>query len=138
TFTGEHWLLETKLDTYMPYTNGRGFRAQVYFGNGGPGTYDIALWRQRDVNQNWHGALFFKQTGTHLTDLVRVVPDTLVNLPIDNGPNATAWFRLRRDGGLLTASLSLDGSSWTTLMSTDLGTALDGLEQRLSLTGGSW
>jgi hypothetical protein len=136
-FTGDHWLLETKLDSYMPYTNGRGFRLQVYFGDGGPGTYVVPLWRQRDVNQNWHGVLFLR-SGAHLVDGVRVHPDAYADLPVNDGPNASAWFRLRRDGGLLTASISFDGSTWNVLESVDMGTALDGLEQRLSLTGGSW
>jgi hypothetical protein len=137
-FTGEHWLFETKLETFMPFSNGRGFRAQVSFGEGGPGTLLVALWRQRDVNQNWHGVLSFLQIGTHVADMIRAAGDSIVSLPVFDGPSATAWFRLQRDGSVLSASFSADGALWTTLMTKDFGTLLDGKPQRLAIIGGSW
>src|SRR5439155_2542550 len=39
---------------------------------------------------------------------------------------------------IVTAWISYDGSTWSTLMTKDFGTALNALPQRLSITGGSW
>lgn len=138
TFSGDQWLFETKVHTYMPYANGRGFRAQIAFGDGGPGTYLVNLWRQRDVNQNWHGVLIFQQLGTRASDLVRVTDDAYANLPLYGPADETGWFRLQRTGGVVTVWFSDDGATWNALLTHDFGAALDGLQQRLILTGGSW
>ena len=138
TFTGDQWLFETKVHTFMPYANGRGFRAEIAFGNGGPGTFLVALWRQRDVNQNWHGALAFVQTGTRASDLARVTDDAYANLPLYGPNDETGWFRMQRNGGVIATWFSGDGTTWSPLLTHDFGSALDGLAQRLILTGGSW
>src|SRR5947199_6707129 len=131
-FSGERWLFETKLETYMPYSNGRGFQARLYFGDGGPGTLVVALWRQRDVNQNWHGVLSYLQTGPRISDRVPAADGVQVGLPIDDGPYATAWFRVQRQDTVITVSMSSDGASWTTLLTHYFGALIAGKPQRLT------
>lgn len=48
------------------------------------------------------------------------------------------YYRLERAGGVLTASWSYDGSTWTQAWSHDFGTALSGLNQRVVLAGHAW
>lgn len=138
TFTGDRWTFETKMHTYMPFTNGRGFRAQLAFGSGGPGTYLVQMWRQRDVNQNWWGMMTWLQSGTNWDGMARVIDDVYENLPLYGPADETGWFRVRREGSVITAWFSFDGTSWTQMAAHDFGTALDGLPQRVILNGESW
>ncbi|MEW6208148.1 MAG: hypothetical protein AB1631_07260 [Acidobacteriota bacterium] len=50
----------------------------------------------------------------------------------------TIHWRLQRAGGVLTASFSEDGINWTTAWSHNAGAQLDGLQQRVVVTGLSW
>jgi hypothetical protein len=53
-------------------------------------------------------------------------------------PPTPQYYRVERDGGVLTVYWSDDGSVWNTAWSYDLGTALDGLEQRAVIAGICW
>ena len=50
----------------------------------------------------------------------------------------TMYFRLQRDGGVVRAHRSLDGTAWTELWTKDHGAALDGLAQRITIDGIAW
>lgn len=130
-FGGEHWSLETEVTYNMPFTNGRSLEARIYFGSGGTGTVFVALYRVRDVNQNSLQVLLIEKTGAGLHERV-VVED--VRTPLFD----KVVFRAHRDGSHLTTEWSADGVSWTTAFSRELGAALDGLDQRVVLTGLSW
>ena len=138
TFGGTDWLLETKVSYHMPFANGRGLDLRVYFGDGGPGTFFARLLRGRDVHPfNAVLLLLQEQTGTTVSSLtVREV--TQVDLPGFDGTDTTHFFRLERAGGVLTALFSDDGVTWNTAWVHDFGTALDGLDQRVVVTGLSW
>ncbi len=45
---------------------------------------------------------------------------------------------VRREGSVITAWFSADGTNWTQMATHDFGTALDGLPQRVILNGESW
>ena len=137
-FTGDRWVFETKIESYLPSTNGHGFHTFIYFGDGQPGTYYVQIFRYRDSTyQNFDGALIDRQQGTRLPHIERLASGDSprpLNAPIDE----VSWYRVERDRGLLRAFVSGDGTNWTTLVSLDLGSALDGLPQRLVLSGGGW
>lgn len=141
TFAGENWRFETRGNFHLPFTNGRSFAVRIYFGTGDVPTYSVWLWRGADVNQNFVVLGLFEKTGPNLAD------QTMLQLLQPNGtwyygafqyPTAPLFFRVERAGGLLTAYWSDDGTVWNTAWSHDLGGALDGLEQRVVLTGLSW
>lgn len=138
-FGGTSWTFETKVMYHMPFANGRNFDFRIYFGDGGPGTFYASFVRGRDVHP--FNAIYFRlveKTGSNLSDLTdRVSPPSLVFNPI-TVTDSTHWFRLDRNGGVLTAFWSDDGTTWNTAWSHDLGSALDGLDQRVVVTGLSW
>jgi hypothetical protein len=37
-FTGDHWVMESKASYYMPFSNGRFLGLRVFFGDGDQGT----------------------------------------------------------------------------------------------------
>jgi hypothetical protein len=145
TFSGENWLFETKADYFMPCTNGRHTAIRVYFGDGGIGTTFVEFRRVRD------GPF---PCGTPETTPVAVrLAQKLVPPPSHGGqptsnleivslsPNPSGdvyYFRLERAGSILTAMWSYDGVTWNTTFSRDMGTDLDGLSQRVAVTGLSW
>jgi len=53
-------------------------------------------------------------------------------------PASTYFYRLERDGSILTASWSPDGVAWTQAFSRDMGSQLDGLQQRVVIVGLIW
>jgi hypothetical protein len=58
---------------------------------------------------------------------------------IFGGPDFfTLHFQLMRAGGVLTALWSTDGTNWNTAFSHDMGTQLNGLNQRVVISGLSW
>lgn len=141
---GENWRLEARVLYYMPFANGRVFILRVYFGDGTAGTVHADLFRFRD------GPWPF---GTPETTPVRLWlaermpgefsgnPNRLDLKDVYVAPNPAGdeyFYRLERAGGVLTASWSYDGVSWTTAYTQDMGSALDGLDQRVVLTGLSW
>jgi hypothetical protein len=141
--TGDHWLMEAKATFYLPCVNGRAFHVFAYFGSGGTGTTAAGFGRHRDtplgctVGGNSFSAMLVSQPGTTAGDLV-YDPAAYDAYPL-NGPDyQTIWMRLERAGGVLTWSQSNDGAAWVPMFTKDLGTALDGLPQRVTIVGHSW
>jgi hypothetical protein len=132
-FGGENWVFESKASYYMPDTNGRGLQLRIYFGDGGVNTYYVNFARGRDVSSNAVGVALSQQTGSTLSDVVQ-----LTSFNISDAPADTYFYRLERASNLLTASWSLDGVTWNTAFSQDMGTSLDGLSQQVVITGNSW
>lgn len=137
TFSGEEWLLESKVNYYMPYTNGRSLQSIIYFGNGGPGTVSVHFNRWRDVNGDTFLIYVDHKTGPSLLDYVRLTT-FVYELPVYGGAEVMFYHRLHRAGNVLTATWSEDGVTWNPAFSLDMGTGLDGLGQRVVLTGLSW
>lgn len=134
---GTGWTIETKADYFLPVSNGRHFAMSVYFGDGSDGTYRLAVRRGRDVNQNY---LDF-YVGLHSGGIAFQNRVTQAALDFDlAGPDNTQFYeRLSRDGNTLRGQYSTDGFNWITALTYDVPTgALDGLNQTLSLTGGSF
>ena len=138
-FSGEHWVFETKAHYYMPYTNGRGQEADIYFGDGGVNTFEVnvhPLSRRRGVLER-HGHNTSKKTGPSHGDITTLESFGIYDAV--NGPaDSTYSYRLERNGSVLTASWSPDGAKWNTAWSRDMGSQLDGLQQRLVIVGVSW
>lgn len=139
-FSGDAWTLDVKASFYMPFSNGRYQDIRIYFGNGDAGTYWLDMMRWRDGpwpsgTPETEPILFqlIHKTGPTLADFQTL--KWVYGLP---SPSDSFYFQAQRDGGVLTARWSIDGSSWTTAFSHDLGTQLDGLEQRVVITGLSW
>jgi len=141
-FTGDYWTLESKVSYHMPFANGRVFDLRVYWGDGSEGTFYAAFQRVRDVhpfnglcsNLNQRGP----SQGYNDFDRILLEAPPCSMLPGFDGTDTTHYLRLTRAGGLLTAMLSDDGVNWTTTWSHDLGSQLDGLDQRVVITGLSW
>lgn len=135
TFEGEEWTLESKVTYHMPFANGRHFGLRIYFGDGGPGTFFLVLDRTRDVNFNRSALYLVEKSGPALFDRTF---HQFVQVDMGNITANTQWFRIERAGDVLTALWSDDGITWNTAWVHDLGNALDGLDQRVVITGLSW
>lgn len=139
--TGDRWQMEAKAEYYLPYSNGRAFSLNVYFGDGGPGTIYAMMNRGREMSsgdQNYLQFLLILVTGPNYADrqtLVYQIPD-----PYQFGglTYTTIHWRFTRDGGHLTLLYSLDGTDWLPGFDYDAGTALSGKPQTLVLSGSSW
>ncbi|MBN1136152.1 MAG: cadherin-like domain-containing protein [Anaerolineae bacterium] len=138
-FSGEHWRFETKADYYLPYNNGRGLNVHIYFGDGGANTFVVEFQRYRDVagSSNSVGIGLLEKFGPTFADLTTLESYTIYE-DIYGPPASTYFYRLERDGSILTASWSPDGVAWTQAFSRDMGSQLDGLEQRVVIVGLSW
>jgi MBG domain (YGX type)/Ig-like domain CHU_C associated len=142
TFSGDKWRFEAKGIFNLPYVNGRGFVLRLYFGTGGVGTYFVSIYRGADVH--WNGVFMNlkKKTGpaydqnTELTTYQPIGPWYYGDHSYP--PPTPQYYRVERDGGVLTVYWSDDGAVWNTAFSYDLGTALDGLEQRVVIAGICW
>lgn len=139
-FSGDAWTLDVKASYYMPFSNGRAEDIRVYFGDGGPGTYYLVIWRWRDGpwpqgTPETQPVRFFlaHKTGPNLSDI-----QPLEDVYGPPSPSDTYYFKVERNGGLMTVRWSVDNSTWTTAFSHDLGVQLDGLGQRVVITGHSW
>ena len=138
-FSGEQWTLDTKADYWLPYANGRGENVHVYFGDGGANTFVVQIQRYRDVAGSYNGMSIglLEKFGPTLDDLTTL--ESYVSYEDIYGPPASTYFyRLERNGSILTASWSPDGVAWTEAFSRDMGSQLDGLQQRVVITGLSW
>jgi hypothetical protein len=139
TFSGDNWLFEAKADYFMPFANGRDLDVCIYFGDGGPNTFSVFFTRFRDVNQNWLrinlseniGPGPFRWGGT-------VLEQGIEHFDLSAPANSTFYLRLERSQSVLTAAWSADGDNWNTAFTRDMGTQLNGLAQRVVITGGSW
>ncbi|MFQ6114665.1 MAG: FlgD immunoglobulin-like domain containing protein [bacterium] len=139
TFSGDHWLFEAKADYFMPFANGRDLDVCIYFGDGGANTFSVFFIRFRDVNQNWLrvrlaenvGPGPYRWGGTALEEVTE-------NFDLFGPSNTSFYFRLERSQNVLTAAWSADGANWNTGFTRDMGNQLDGLEQRVVVTGASW
>jgi hypothetical protein len=138
-FTGDHWQLEARADYYLPYTNGRYFELRLYFGDGTNPTYVVRAARLRDLYSVAYMDLR-KYSGESLWDYYTyAVPlEEDRSIPVSSGDHDTLYWRFERVGGILTARSSPDGLTWTTAWSHDFGSALDGLDQRVAITGICW
>jgi hypothetical protein len=147
-FDGTDWVLEAKGTFYLRASNSRNFNFRVYFGDGGVGTYLVDFFRRRDdgsgPGNNDMGVMLRQKTGLNLEYQVSMVllEESIEKLPIspwnDGVAITTYQFRLQRSGGVLAASWSNDGITWTTGWTHDLGTALVGLPQRVVFAGLVW
>lgn len=137
TFSGTHWRLETKVDFHMPFANGRALELRVYLGDGGVGTLAVAVGRGRDVNINRIHTQLRQQNGTTVSSVVSL-KFAEEEFGVFDGPANTAWFRIERIGTQLSASWSLDGSTWTQDWLYDAGSSLTATEQTVVLSGLMW
>lgn len=137
---GDYWLLEAKGTFFLPCANGRAFFIFVHFGPGGPGTRATGFYRGGDIPTCW-GESWLSTYDAYLpgptTDLGTVVYDGAGEM-ISGPALSTVWLRLERNGSVLTWRRSFDGLAWTDLFTKDYGTALDGLDQRVTIVGHSW
>lgn len=141
--TGAYWVMEAKADYYMPFSNGRGQTLRVYFGDGSTGTVYAGFTRFRDgpwgpnISQDSVWLQLQQKTGTAY---VSYPTTSAVEPTVYVAPTAgdAYYYRLARAGGVLTASWSADGTSWTQAWTHDFGTALDGLDQNVVIAGHSW
>ena len=133
TFSGDQWLFEAKGDYFLTVSNGRWLELRLYFGDGGPGTFCVKFMRGEDFNA-FTSLLLFREDGPSLFDRTYFEQFSLSDFVVLK----SIYWRLQRAGGVLTASLSEDGVNWTTVWSHDLGTQLDGLQQRVVIAGLSW
>ncbi|HSL81620.1 MAG TPA: hypothetical protein VLF66_02515 [Thermoanaerobaculia bacterium] len=141
TVSGDQWVFETGGVFFLPFANGRSFVVRIYFGTGEVPTYWVSLERGADVNHNFVLLRLHEKTGPALGDQTQLqvaMPNGSWYYGVGNYPTAPLYFRVERAGGVLTASSSDDGVTWSTAWSHDFGTALGGLDQRLVLTGQSW
>jgi hypothetical protein len=138
-FSGEHWVFESKANFYLPYTNGRGEDVHIYFGDGGANTFAVIFQRYRDVtpHPNELTINLWEKFGPTFDDRISL-EYYMTSGDIYGPPESTYVYRLERNDGVLTASWSTDGANWTQAWSHDMGTQLDGLQQRLVITGLSW
>ena len=140
--SGEHWTLESKVSYHMPFANGRSLDLRVYFGDGSEGTFYAAFQRLRDVHPFNGLCSTLNQRGASQPndDFDRILLENPACEMLDGFGDAdtTHYLRVERDAGVLTALTSLDGVSWATQWTHDLGTQLDGLDQRVVITGLSW
>jgi len=139
--SGNAWVVEAKVTYYLPCTNGREFNIFVHFGPGSTGTTAAGWGRGRDSDcvswgGNWLSARVVHQPGTTAGDLT--YEGSTHSLPIGDPDFSTYYLRLTRAGGLLTWSFSVDNVIWSVLFTKDFGTALDGLDQRVTFAGHSW
>ena len=142
-FDGEFWLLEAKASYFMPFANGRNLILRVYFGDGTPGTVftDIGRYRDGPFDGTPETTPITLQLQQRTSGETNGYPhrDGLEAAPVAPNPAGDVYYyRLERAGGILTAQWSYDGSTWNTAFSRDMGTLLDGLDQRVVVTGLSW
>lgn len=137
-FSGDNWLFTAKADFYLPYTNGRNFALDIYFGGGGIGTFSVQFLRGRDVNQNYLVIILAEKTGADPWN--HPLPEAVtIQFPIVGGPDSsTLYLQLERAGGVLTASWGTDGINWNTAFTRNMGTLLNGLNQQVVVSGLSW
>jgi hypothetical protein len=141
-FNGENWLFETRCVFNLPNSTGRAFDTRIYFGTGSIPTYWVQFHRGADYNQNGVSIFLFEKTGTTPDDkfpLEESHPNGAWYYGENNYPIlAPLYFRVERSGSMLTASYSDDGIVWNTAWSHNTGNILDGLQQRVVLTGHCW
>jgi len=140
-FSGDNWRFEAGGIFFLPFTNGRSFLVRLYFGTGAVPTYWVHLWRGADVHHNSVSLSLSEKTGPALGDqstLQYFQPNGDWYYGVGNYPTAPLFFRLERAGGVLTGYWSDNGVAWNAAWSHDLGSALDGLDQRVVITGLSW
>lgn len=146
TFSGNNWRFEAKGTFNLPFVNGRGFVLRLYFGTGVEPTYWVQIYRGADVHWNNVFMNLNQKTGPEFADQTVLEtfqpgsgqPDGEWYYGKYNYPTATQYYRVERNKGLLTVYWSDDGAVWNTAWSYDLGTALDGLEQRVVIAGICW
>jgi hypothetical protein len=139
TFGGENWLFETKASYFMPFTNGRSLDIRIYFGDGSTNTLSVLFQWFRDVNQNRLGIFLKEKTGP--TDFFfggTTLEGEIESFDLLGPSSATFYFRLERANSTLAAMWSDNGTTWNTAFIRNMGTQLNGLEQRVVVTGLSW
>lgn len=139
--SGDWWRLETRAEYFMPSSaNGRVQDIRVYFGDGTPGTVFANLHRTEDCcsgpTEPTHLQLAVRVPGEVLGYPLRNILETV---PVTDNPAGDIYYwRLERAGSVLTSSWSYDGITWVQAFSRDMGTALNGLGQRVVISGLSW
>ncbi len=126
--TGDQWTLESKIDFHMPgWGDDRSFSQLIGFGVPGPDYWQDGHVYYRD---NFYSVnlLYFCQRNNC----------PYLNLGARGPADFPLWLRMTRNRGLLELFYSLDGQSWTMGNQHDWGSTLDGLDQRLMLSGSSW
>jgi hypothetical protein len=135
TISGENWLLEAKASYYLAYTNGRYFTLNVYFGDGGIGTFSVQFQRYRDLGENRLRVMLVEKADSdpHIWPALKYADAICLDEDY-----STYYFKLERKGGVLTAMWSEDGATWNTAFTHDMGMLLDGLTQTVVISGLSW
>lgn len=135
--SGDQWRIEAKGNFYLPSTNGRSLDLRVYFGDGQAGTYFARFIRGRDVNANYSVGLLGQTLDLSLG--ATYFGNAAYLDAGSGGPTSTTdYWRIARSGGVITESWSSNGTDWNSLFTHDLGTSLNGLSQKVVLTGTSW
>ncbi|MBL8314052.1 MAG: PKD domain-containing protein [Rubrivivax sp.] len=130
-FTGEDWVLETKVDYQVPaWANGRTFYFTAVFGAPGPSAIGIGFGLYRDVGYS----------ATRLYGIAGFGAELLSTVEFGQGaPDRMTFFlRIEKSGGRITLRSSRDGVAWAEAGSKDYGNALRGLEQRVVISGSCW
>lgn len=135
--TGDHWLFEARADFHIPFTNGRRLDLRVYFGSGGTGTIGAALARGRDVNSNYVAGTLHRQDGATVSSLT-LLEAASQSFGLSGTADDSYYYRLERAAGVLTALWSTNAINWNVFWTHDFGSGLDGLQQRVVITGLSW
>jgi hypothetical protein len=130
------WLFETKVTYFLPFANNRAFHIHWYFRKKSAPPFILSINRNRDINNNYLGCRLRSDANLSLNN--DIITSEQIHLGLFAGAYSTFHLRVQRLGGLLTVQWSLDGQRWDMAMSYDLGDQLDGLEQRLVLTGACW
>jgi len=135
-FSGDNWTFETKVQYYMPYSNGRAEQIVIYFGDGVANTFAVGFYRARDDGYGSNYVQFYLTNWPAFLgpgyDLESVVVDVAAN------PADTWFYRATRTDGVLTVMWSADGIAWNPVFSRDMGTQLDDLAQTVVIVGHSW
>ena len=133
----DKWTIDAAADIYLINTNGRYFSFTTYFGDGGLGTYAERFSVARDLGPDWVIGTLEEHTIAP-PDYPWAAPIVNIETAYDLPDLARYEFRFSRDGGVLTAQYSVNGSDWILAFTQDMGTALNGLDQWVSISGVSW
>jgi hypothetical protein len=138
---GGNWVLETRVTApsvesvdvaVLPFS--------VYFGDGGPGTVDLTFRRVQFGEPGFLDMVLAGKWGAGSGERVTAAQSSAYGPCGEGGcePLAdTVHYRLEREGSRLAARWSTDGTSWQTAFCVEMGTRLDGLAQRVLLSGES-
>jgi len=137
-FAGTNWTLETKVDYYLPASNGKWHELRVYFGDGSDGTICVKIWRYEDAGSSGQNDLdFFILEKTGMESTGRPATNTVATYHIP-GALYSFYYRIARNGSELTLLWSPDNAAGNTACSAALGTKLATATQSIVIAGLGW